>query len=87
MNKQGEMKEYVGCKIDQDKLWMKLTQTVMIQSFKDEYDLANDHPVIPAKQGDVMKNEGEPLDVELRNICQTMHTHINVYIQEGQPLW
>ncbi len=37
----GELKEYVGCKFDygQANGTMKLTQPVMIQSFKDKFDL------------------------------------------------
>ena len=37
----GEMKEYVGCKTDikPDDKWMHFTQPVMVQSFKDEFDI------------------------------------------------
>jgi hypothetical protein len=37
----GELKEYVGCKVDYDRNagTMKLTQPVMIQSFQDEFEL------------------------------------------------
>jgi hypothetical protein len=40
-DEQGELHEYVGCKIERDKekRWMKLSQPVMIQSFSDEFDL------------------------------------------------
>ena len=36
-----EMKEYVGCKTDikPDDKWMHFTQPVMVQSFKDEFDI------------------------------------------------
>jgi hypothetical protein len=57
----GELNEYVGCKVDYDQEAgiMKLTQPVMIQSFKDEFDLpegkASNTPAIP---GTVM-SEGE----------------------------
>jgi hypothetical protein len=64
LDEQGEMFEYVGCKIDRDKQqrWMKLTQPVMIQSFSDEFDLPNEKACIPAKQGEVMsKDDGIPL--------------------------
>ena len=37
----GEMFEYVGCKIDRDyvKRTVKFTQPVMVQSFRDEFDI------------------------------------------------
>jgi hypothetical protein len=60
----GELKEYIGCKIDYDKEEgsMKITQPVMIQSFEDEFKLpegkASNTPAIP---GSVM-TEGEEKD-------------------------
>ena len=35
----GESTEYIGCKIERGKGWMKLTQPVSLQSFEDEFDL------------------------------------------------
>jgi hypothetical protein len=49
----GELKEYVGCKVDYDQEigTMKLTQLVMIQSFNEEFELpkgaAPNTPAIP----------------------------------------
>ena len=37
----GDMEEYVGCKIDKEEGSIKFTQPVMLQSFKDEFDLEN----------------------------------------------
>jgi hypothetical protein len=57
----GELKEYVGCKVDYDKEagTMKLTQPVMIQSFQDEFELAEGKPSnTPAIPGTVM-SKGE----------------------------
>ncbi len=57
----GTIKESVGCKVDYDQQAgsMKLTQPVMIQSFKDEFELpegnASNTPAIP---GSVM-SEGQ----------------------------
>jgi hypothetical protein len=57
----GELKEYVGCMVDynQEAGTMKLTQSVMIQSFQDEFELSegklSNTPAIP---GTVM-SEGE----------------------------
>jgi hypothetical protein len=41
LDEQGEMLEYVGCKIEhnREEQWMKMTQPVMIQSFADEFEL------------------------------------------------
>jgi hypothetical protein len=53
----GQMKEYVGCKIDYNKEegWMKLTQPVLLQSYNDEFDLPNgDKPNTPAVPGSVL---------------------------------
>ena len=38
----GEMKEYIGCKIDRKGGQLKLTQPVLLQSFIDEFHLPND---------------------------------------------
>jgi hypothetical protein len=60
----GELKEYVGCKVDYDRNagTMKLTQPVMIQSFQDEFELpegkSSNTPAIP---GTVM-SEGEVIN-------------------------
>jgi hypothetical protein len=61
---QGELEEYVGCKVnyDKEKGRMKFTQPVMIQSFNDEFKLPSEAPVIPATAGDLLKREdGNPL--------------------------
>ncbi len=46
----GEIKEYVGCKIDYDKMQHKLkfTQPVLLQSYKDEFETAgSEKPITP----------------------------------------
>ena len=47
----GEMKEYVGCKIERDVKGgsLKLTQPVLIQSFEDEFDLPGRQYDTPAE--------------------------------------
>ena len=55
----GEVKEYVGCKIDKDVKdnVFKFTQPVMIQSFRDEFELGKEcakTPVTPADPGTVL---------------------------------
>ena len=36
----GELREYIGCKLDwnEDKRWIKITQPVLLQSLKDEFE-------------------------------------------------
>ena len=55
----GEVTEYVGCKVDHDKLngSIKFTQPVMIQSFSDEYKIEEAMkrpPKTPAEPGSVL---------------------------------
>jgi hypothetical protein len=49
----GEMKEYIGCKIDRKGGQLKLAQPLLLQSFIDEFDLPNDksYPSTPAEPG------------------------------------
>jgi hypothetical protein len=54
----GELKEYIGCKvdIDKEKQFMKLTQPVLLQSYVDEFDLpGGEVPKTPAVPGDVLQ--------------------------------
>jgi hypothetical protein len=60
----GELKEYVGCKIDfnREEGWIKLTQPVLMQSFQDEFELdESDRPRTPATPGEVLQ-KGQPED-------------------------
>ena len=61
----GEMKEYVGCKIERDVEGrsLKLTQPVLIQSFEDKFDLPNKTYEMPAEaKKQLMKTiEGQEL--------------------------
>ena len=54
----GEVKEYLGCKIDIDKKnkALRLTQPVLLQSFKDEFELPDSGRVqsVPAVAGSVL---------------------------------
>jgi Reverse transcriptase (RNA-dependent DNA polymerase) len=46
-----KLQEYVGCKIEynREERWIRLTQPVLVQSFKDKYDLPDaETPVTPA---------------------------------------
>ena len=54
----GELKEYVGCKIErnEEENWIKLTQPVLIKSFKDEFEkLPNKNFVTPAIPNTVLQ--------------------------------
>ena len=71
---QGELHEYVGCKIDWDKEQgrIKWTQPVLLQSFKDEFDLPTTgrEPMTPATPGEVLQKteEGSELDEQPHSI-------------------
>ena len=56
----GELKEYIGCKLDwnEDKGWIKITQPVLLQSLKDEFELPEgQNPLTPAEPGSVLTKE------------------------------
>ena len=52
----GELSEYVGCKIERDKDSIKITQPVLLQSFKDEFDIPDELKDVktPAPKGQVL---------------------------------
>ena len=50
----GEMKEYVGCKIERDGRTLKFTQPVLLQSFSDEFELPSRRYNTPAAAGTVL---------------------------------
>ena len=54
----GEVKEYVGCKIDYDKKErsIKITQPVLLQSFEDEFTLPKLKPVTPAQPNTTLQH-------------------------------
>jgi len=59
----GELKEYIGCKVERNKeeQWIKLTQPVLMQSYKDEFEIPTNEkvPTTPAIPGEVLQ-KGEP---------------------------
>ena len=65
-DKLGELKEYVGCKIDHDYdgRSIKITQPVLIQSFEDEFNLPGIAHPTPAQHGDQLCKEDELIDPE-----------------------
>jgi hypothetical protein len=53
---QGIMTEYIGCKIERGSGYMKILQPVLIQSFKDEFDVDLSMPLAtPAAPGQVLR--------------------------------
>jgi hypothetical protein len=58
----GELKEYVGCKVEHNKEegWIKLTQPVLLQSYDDEFELPKgESPRTPAIPGEVLQKGEE----------------------------
>ena len=52
----GNMDEYVGCKVtyNKEEWWIKLTQPVLLQTFKDEFELPTLLPKTPAEPGQIL---------------------------------
>ena len=71
----GEMKEYIGCKIDRTEDSIKITQPVLMQSYTDEFDLSDIRaPATPVEPGlvQLQKQEGEtPLDAAEQKIYRS----------------
>jgi hypothetical protein len=70
----GELKDYVGCKIDYDRedRSMKITQPVLLQSYKDEFELPEGtDPKTPAAPGSML-HKGLPGE-ELSEKRQTIY--------------
>ena len=60
-----DMEEYVGCKIDKDEGSIKFTQPIMLQSFKDEFNLMNQHETsTPAEPGSTLPKVPEDAKVD-----------------------
>ncbi|VEU33926.1 unnamed protein product [Pseudo-nitzschia multistriata] len=64
----GELKEYVGCRVERTKDWIRLTQPVKVQRFIDEFNCKGNNgpsqraPSTPAEPGSVLEfnKESEP---------------------------
>ena len=55
----GNMDEYVGCKIGREEGSVTFTHPVMLQSFKDEFDLPTWAPNIPGEPGKTFSKSKE----------------------------
>jgi hypothetical protein len=55
------MEEYIGCKVDYNKLqcFMKILQLVLVQTFKDEFDLKLDELIATLMVPGSMLTKGE----------------------------
>ena len=61
----GELREYIGCKIERKGNEMKITQPVLVQSLQDDFDIPDKTPFhLPAPAGDELTSEGELLNEE-----------------------
>jgi hypothetical protein len=67
----GELKEYIGCKVDRGDGFLKLTQPVLLQSFEDEFDIpAMKKPNTPAIPGNVLRagsSESSHMDAQMQS--------------------
>jgi hypothetical protein len=73
LDEQGELQEYVGCKIERsvEGRWMKLTQPVTIQSYTDEFNFPDERPELPARPGEVLTTDiGIPIDSQDGTTCR-----------------
>jgi hypothetical protein len=55
----GELKEYVGCKIERSEKAIRFTQPVLLQSFEDEFQCKEGKVTIPAEAGSVLEKCAE----------------------------
>ena len=62
----GEVKEYVGCKLNWDEQSIKFTQPVLLQSFSDEFEISDKQPRTPSEAGSVLApgNEGNKVGIK-----------------------
>ena len=60
----GELNEYVGCKIEQDGKKLKITQLVLMQSLKDEFELPNTRYTTSAVPKNVLTKVAEELALD-----------------------
>lgn len=67
----GDVKEYVGCKIDRDEKYnsIKFTQPVTLQSFDDEFETSEKKPNTPAEAGTVL---AKCKDLKCKKVNETL---------------
>ena len=53
------LKEYVGCKIEQDDESIRFTQPVLLQSFEDEFKCMAGKVMVLAEAGGLLVKKGE----------------------------
>ena len=47
----GKLTEYVGCRVDRNKNFIKFTQAVLLQSFEEEFGCTSNKVKIPTEAG------------------------------------
>ena len=68
----GDLKEYVGCKLEHKGNRMKILQLVLVQSLEDEFEIPPNTPCnLPASAGKELNSDGEPLTEEEKKIYQS----------------
>ena len=83
-NEVGALKEYIGCKIHYNKQdgFLKITRTVLMQSYMDEFGLKDDEPCpqTPAITGDVLMKINDSIFVS-RESQQIYQSGVGKYSQ------
>ena len=65
----GKLNEYVGYKLECKGNRIKITQTVLVQSLEDEFEISPSTPCnLPTPAGKELKSDGEPLTEEEKKI-------------------
>ena len=68
----GELKEYVGYKIECKGNRMKITQPVLVQSLEDEFEMPDKIPCnLPAPHRKELTSDGEPLSEEEKKVYRS----------------
>jgi hypothetical protein len=85
---QGELKEYIGCKVDcnMENGSIKLMQPVLMQSYEDEFDLPKDEqiPRTPAVPGQVLKS-GKLMKLQEQSKYQSEVGKLMHMVNRSQP--
>ena len=73
----GELKEYVGCKVENSGKRIKLTQPVLMQSYEDEFDLPKKNQKLQQNQErfwqyqrmakNLLQKNNQDIDLELES--------------------
>lgn len=70
----GELKEYIGCKVERTENYIHQTQPVLMQSFVDEFDLLEGNaPPTPAAPGKILRatDENGWMDARMQSVFRS----------------